>query len=145
MPFNFHLIQTPWDANRIADFIRSYEAELPAGAWPNYVLGNHDQPRLATRLGPDQARVAAMLLLTLRGTPTLYNGDELGMVNGIIPPKLVQDPAEKNQPGIGMGRDPERTPMLWDSSPNAGFTTGHPWLPINPENPHPERCYAIKF
>ncbi len=131
MPFNFHLIQTPWNADRIAQFIRDYEAELPVGAWPNYVLGNHDQPRLATRLGEFQARTAAMLLLTLRGTPTLYYGDELGMTNGIISPDQVQDPAEKNQPNIGMGRDPERTPMLWDDTANAGFTTGTPWLPVN--------------
>jgi alpha-glucosidase len=130
LPFNFHLIQTPWRAWAIAQLIREYEAALPAGAWPNWVLGNHDQSRVATRVGAAQARVAAMLLLTLRGTPTLYYGDELGMVDGRIPPDEVQDPAEKNQPGIGMGRDPERTPMLWDNSANAGFTTGAPWLPI---------------
>ena len=132
MPFNFHLIQTPWDADKIAQIIRKYESLLPPGAWPNWVLGNHDQPRLATRVGPMQARVAAMLLLTLRGTPTLYYGDELGLLDGIIPPDEVKDPAEKNQPGIGMGRDPERTPMPWDGSPLAGFTTGKPWLPFAP-------------
>ena len=132
MPFNFHLIQTPWTADKIATLIQSYEEALPAGAWPNWVMGNHDQPRVASRLGAEQARVAAMLLLTLRGTPTLYYGEELGMIDGDIPADQIQDPAEKNQPGIGMGRDPERTPMLWDSSPNAGFTTGQPWLPIRP-------------
>jgi alpha-glucosidase len=130
LPFNFHLIQTPWRADAIARLIRDYEAALPPGAWPNWVLGNHDQTRLATRVGEAQARVAAMLLLTLRGTPTMYYGDELGMKDGVIPPSEVQDPAEKNQPGIGMGRDPQRTPMLWDGSANAGFTTGRPWLPI---------------
>jgi alpha-glucosidase len=132
MPFNFHLISTPWNAAAIAAIIEEYEGLLPPGAWPNWVLGNHDQPRLATRLGSMQARVAAMLLLTLRGTPTLYYGDELGMPDGIIPKDRIQDPAEKNQPGIGMGRDPERTPMLWDDSPLAGFTTGEPWLPLTP-------------
>ncbi|MDP9038513.1 MAG: alpha-amylase family glycosyl hydrolase [Acidobacteriota bacterium] len=131
LPFNFHLIQTPWRTSTIAQLIRDYEAALPAGAWPNWVLGNHDQSRLATRLGPGQARTAAMLLLTLRGTPTMYYGDELGMRDGQIPPARIQDPAEKRQPGIGMGRDPERTPMLWDGSANAGFTTAaQPWLPI---------------
>lgn len=130
LPFNFHLIQTPWRAECIARLIRDYEAALPPGAWPNWVLGNHDQSRLATRLGTAQARVAAMLLLTLRGTPTLYYGDELGMADASISASEVQDPAEKNQPGIGMGRDPERTPMLWDRSANAGFTTGKPWLPM---------------
>jgi alpha-glucosidase len=133
MPFNFRLIQTDWSADHIAALIHEYEGVLPAGAWPNWVLGNHDQSRLASRIGADQARAAAMLLLTLRGTPTIYYGEEIGMTNGRIPPELVQDPAEKNQPGIGMGRDPERTPMQWDATPNAGFTTGTPWLPINPD------------
>jgi alpha-glucosidase len=71
-----------------------------------------------------------MLLLTLRGTPILYNGDELGMYDGIIPPEYVQDPWEKRVPGLGLGRDPARTPLPWDTSPNAGFTTGTPWLPL---------------
>ena len=130
LPFNFQLIGAAWDAGTLARTIRDYEAVLPPGAWPNWVLGNHDQHRLATRIGVNQARVAAMLLLTLRGTPTLYYGDEIGMVDGDIPPDLVQDPAEKNNPGLGLGRDPERTPMQWDASPEAGFTTGTPWLPV---------------
>lgn len=132
LPFNFHLIQSPWQAEAIAGIIRDYERLLPTGAWPNYVLGNHDQSRLATRIGLRQARVAAMLLLTLRGTPTLYYGDELGMEDVPIAPDQVQDPAEKNEPGIGRGRDPERSPMLWDGSANAGFTTpeASPWLPL---------------
>jgi alpha-glucosidase len=71
-----------------------------------------------------------MLLLTLRGTPTLYYGDEIGMADVEIPPGLVQDPWEKNVPGLGLGRDPERTPMQWDASPHAGFTVGRPWLPV---------------
>jgi alpha-glucosidase len=95
------------------------------------VLGNHDQKRIASRVGAAEARVAAMLLLTLRGTPTLYYGDELGLENTEIPPDLVQDPWEKNEPGLGLGRDPARTPMPWDGSENAGFTTGMPWLPLN--------------
>src|SRR5919199_2909639 len=71
-----------------------------------------------------------MLLLTLRGTPTLYQGDEIGMRDVPIPPELVQDPWERNMPGLGYGRDPERTPLQWDASPNAGFTTGRAWLPV---------------
>ena len=132
MPFNFHLILTAWDAAKIADLIQRYEAALPPGAWPNWVLGNHDQKRLASRIGADQARVAAVLLLTLRGTPTLYYGDELGMPDALIAPDEVQDPAEKNQPGIGQGRDPERSPMLWENRENAGFTAGgvKTWLPL---------------
>ena len=130
LPFNFHLILVPWNARQIDTLIAAYEAALPPDGWPNWVLGNHDQHRLASRVGLAQARVAAMLLLTLRGTPTLYYGDEIGMRDVAIPPELVQDPWEKNVPGLGLGRDPERTPMQWDSSPNAGFTAGLPWLPI---------------
>jgi alpha-glucosidase len=130
LPFNFQLLQSPWDAQVIAALIERYESELPRGGWPNWVLGNHDNPRVASRLGQAQARVAAMLLLTLRGTPTLYYGDEIGMRNGIIPTDRVQDPFEKNVPGKGLGRDPSRTPMQWDGSPNAGFSSGEPWLPV---------------
>jgi alpha-glucosidase len=77
-----------------------------------------------------------MLLLTLRGTPTMYNGDEIGMHDVDIPPELVQDPQELGVPGIGLGRDPERTPMQWDASPNAGFTSGTPWLPLADDYEH---------
>jgi alpha-glucosidase len=130
LPSNFHLMLVEWRARRIADLIAAYEKALPAGAWPNWVLGNHDRHRVASRLGAAQARVAAMLLLTLRGTPTLYYGDEIGMRDVAIPPERVQDPWEKNVPGLGLGRDPERTPMQWEAAPNAGFTTGRPWLPV---------------
>ncbi|HET7478582.1 MAG TPA: alpha-amylase family glycosyl hydrolase [Rubrobacteraceae bacterium] len=132
LPFNFHLISTPWNARAIAGLIDTYEAALPPGGWPTWVLGNHDRSRIASRVGAAQARVAAMLLLTLRGTPTIYYGDELGMRDAPIPPELVQDPWEKNVPGIGLGRDPERTPMQWDGSANAGFCPEDvtPWLPV---------------
>ncbi len=132
LPFNFSLIQTQWAAGAIASVINTYEGLLPAGAWPNYVLGNHDQSRLATRIGKQQARAAAMLLLTLRGTPTLYYGDELGMVDAVIAPDQVRDPAEKNEPGKGRGRDPERSPMIWVDAANAGFAPPGvvPWLPL---------------
>jgi alpha-glucosidase len=130
MPYNFQLITLPWDARPLATVIDTYEAALPAGAWPNWVLGNHDNTRIASRVGVAQARVAAMLLLTLRGTPTIYYGDEIGMVDVPIPPELEQDPQGLNQPGLGLSRDPERTPMQWDGEAGAGFTTGTPWLPL---------------
>jgi alpha-glucosidase len=133
LPFNLHLIRTPWTAEAIADLVRRYEAVLPPGAWPNWVLGNHDRPRIASRVGAAQARVAAMLLLTLRGTPTLYQGDELGMEDVPVPPELVQDPWEKRVPGLGLGRDPVRAPLAWDGGPGGGFTTGTPWLPLAPD------------
>lgn len=130
LPFNFQLIEERWHAATIASAVQAYEAALPAHGWPNWVLGNHDKPRIASRIGLPQARVAAMLLLTLRGTPTLYYGDEIGMTDVPIPPNLVQDPWEHNVPGIGLGRDPFRTPMQWDDSSHAGFTTAAPWLPV---------------
>ena len=134
LPFNFQLIQAAWNASSIAEIMDEYEAALPRGAWPNWVLGNHDKARIASRIGEAQARVAAMLLLTLRGTPTIYYGEEIGMKDVPIAPKQVQDPAEKNEPGLGLGRDPERAPMPWDGSLHAGFTSGTPWLPLGPDH-----------
>jgi alpha-glucosidase len=135
LPFNFQLVDAPWDARALATLIANYEAALPPGSWPNWVLGNHDRPRVATKRGQAQARVAAMLLLTLRGTPTLYYGDELGLTDVAIPPAEVQDPRELREPGLALGRDPVRTPMPWDASANAGFTTAKPWLPLNADWP----------
>jgi alpha-glucosidase len=131
LPFNFQLIHAAWTASSIAQLVTDYEAALPPGGWPNWVLGNHDQPRIAARVGNAQARIAAMLLLTLRGTPTLYYGDELGIGRVAVPRDAVQDPWEKNEPGLGLGRDPSRTPFQWDATPNAGFTRTKPWLPLD--------------
>ncbi|WP_229682681.1 alpha-amylase family glycosyl hydrolase [Siccirubricoccus deserti] len=132
LPFNFHLLSTPWKASAIAALIERYEAALPPGAWPNWVLGNHDRSRIASRLGPAQARVAAMLLLTLRGTPTIYQGEEIGMTDVPIPPERVQDPWERRVPGLGLGRDPVRTPVPWEAGAGAGFTSAaEPWLPLS--------------
>ncbi len=136
LPFNFALLSAPWNARAIEKIISDYEGALPPGAWPNWVLGNHDRPRVASRVGQDQARVAAMLLLTLRGTPTLYYGDEIGMHQVAIAPDRVRDPFEKNVPGIGVGRDGCRTPMQWDATSNAGFSTALPWLPLPDDYPH---------
>lgn len=130
LPFNFQLIRLPWRAKEIAQAVERYEALLPSYAWPNWVLGNHDKPRIASRAGAAQARVAAMLLLTLRGTPTMYYGDELGMHDVPIPPGQVQDPFEKNVPGLGLGRDPVRTPMQWTGGKWADFSSAQPWLPL---------------
>jgi alpha-glucosidase len=135
LPFNFQLIDAPWQARSLATLIASYETLLPPGAWPNWVLGNHDRPRVAAKRGQAQARIAAMLLLTLRGTPTLYYGDELGLSDVAIPPAQVQDPRGLREPGFALGRDPVRTPMPWDGSENAGFTTVKPWLPLHDDWP----------
>ncbi len=135
LPFNFQLVEAPWNAKLLRSMIADYEAALPPGGWPNWVIASHDYPRIADKLGEAQARVAAMLLLTLRGTPTLYQGDELGIGKVEIPPDRVRDPKELREPGIGLGRDPSRTPMAWDSSANGGFTTGEPWLPLHADWP----------
>ena len=130
LPFNFHLISTPWNPGAISKLVETYESHLPKGGWPNWVLGNHDKSRLASRVGRAQARVAAMLLLTLRGTPTIYQGEEIGMTDAAIPRDRVADPWEINVPGLGLGRDPERTPMQWDARAHAGFSSAEPWLPV---------------
>ncbi|MES2703892.1 MAG: alpha-amylase family glycosyl hydrolase [Bacteroidota bacterium] len=128
LPFNFLLLHVQWDALSIAALVAAYEAALPPGAWPNWVLGNHDQSRIRSRVGSEQARIAAMLLLTLRGTPTIYYGDELGMRDVSIPLEEIQDPQGLNMPEKDVSRDPARTPMQWDTSEHSGFTTATPWL-----------------
>jgi len=133
LPFNFRLMDgMAWDAQQMRAVVDAMEAALPDFAWPNYVLGNHDRTRLATRFGGEaQARVAAMLLLTLRGTPTIYYGEEIGMEDVPIPPEKIQDPQ-----GINLGpertRDVCRTPMQWDAGLNAGFSPPgvETWLPL---------------
>lgn len=139
MAFNFEFLTRPWGAASFRDSARSWYEALPPGAWPNFTLSNHDQPRHIHRYrkGPDteaRARVAAALLLTLRGTPFLYYGEEIGMGCCRLPRKALRDPLGiRTWPFSGFGRDPERTPMQWDASDRAGFTTGTPWLPVNPD------------
>jgi len=130
LPFNFSLLATSWNARDVAALISDYEAFLPPGGWPNWVLGNHDRPRIASRIGTPQARIAAILLLTLRGTPTIYYGDEIGMTDVLVPAHQVQDPFERNVPAQGLGRDGCRSPMQWDSMRYSGFSTVEPWLPV---------------
>lgn len=131
MPFNFSLLNIDWQAQAVRHMVDSLEDVLQPGAWPNYVLGNHDEPRLASRVGEPCARLAAMLLLTLRGTPTLYYGDEIGMTDVGIPLEYQQDPFGIRVPGLS--RDPCRTPMQWSDAPNAGFSPDgvtELWLPL---------------
>ncbi len=130
MPTNFGLFKVPWTAAGVRRIVDGIERSLPTGAWPNYSLGNHDDPRLATRLGEHGSRQAAVLLLTLRGTPILYYGDEIGMREASVPLDQRQDPWGITEPELG--RDGCRTPMQWSAEPSAGFTpTTHPWLPVS--------------
>ena len=131
LPFNFQLLRAPWQAEAIAGLIDDYEAALPQGSWPNWVIGNHDQPRIAARVGEAQARVAEIMLLTLRGTPTLYYGDELGIGDIDVPPGRVQDPQAIREPDTNFDRDKARTPMQWSDDAHAGFSSASPWLPVS--------------
>ncbi|PAP75373.1 alpha-amylase family glycosyl hydrolase [Rubrivirga marina] len=136
MPLNFGLLDVEWSADGLRRHVEAVEAAVPEGAWPNYVLGNHDERRLATRLGPERARLAALLLLTLRGTPTLYYGDELGVPDVAVPADRIRDPMGLRSGIPALGRDSGRTPMAWDASPSAGFSTAPPdtlWLPLHAE------------
>ena len=133
LPLNFGLLQAPWTADGLRAHVDAVEAALPPGAWPSYVLGSHDERRLASRLGPARARQAAVLLLTLRGTPTLYAGDEIGTPQVDVPPDRARDPAGLRSGVPGLGRDGGRTPMAWDDGPQAGFSTAaETWLPLHP-------------
>ena len=137
LAFNFSFMWSPWDAAAFRAQVDAIESVLPAGAQPTYVLSSHDAPRYRTRFddplwGEARARVAAMLLLTLRGTPFLYYGEEIGMGDVLIPADRICDPVGKRFPAVG--RDPERTPMQWSGAPGAGFTTAaDSWLPIGPD------------
>ncbi len=121
IPFNFKLLHADWHAPTVRSIIEDYYDILPEGGWPNFVFGNHDIHRFATRYGYENHRSVAMLLLTLWGIPTLYYGDELGMEDVFIPVEQRIDPWGINMPDSDFGRDPERTPMQWDSSSNAGL------------------------
>jgi len=126
---NFVFLNQPWRAEAFRAAVDQFEALLPEGTWPDYFLNNHDHSRVVSRYdesgnGLARARVAATMLLTLRGTPLLYQGEELGLADVPIPPDRAYDVA---------GRDPERAPMPWDATPGAGFTTGEPWLPLGAE------------
>ena len=137
MAFNFAFLYCPWSAACFARSIEQWESLLnPDGLWPNYTLSNHDQPRAISRYAKSdetgaRARVTAALLLTVRGTPFLYYGEEIGMHDTKIPRSRLQDPVGKRYWPFNPGRDPARTPMQWDDTLNAGFTTGKPWLPVN--------------
>jgi alpha-glucosidase len=131
MAHNFVFLHLPWDAAAFRRVIEEFEELAEPDAWPAWFLGNHDHSRVATRYddgsgsGPARARAAALLLAALRGTPFLYQGDELGLPDAEIPADRVVDVD---------GRDPERAPLPWRppsaAGPGAGFTTGTPWLPL---------------
>jgi alpha-glucosidase len=129
-PFNFEGLGTKYGAKEFREFINRFQSIVGDDLRPFYCFGNHDIPRLASRVGRGPARLVGLLQLTLPGTPIIYYGDELGMQDVPIEKSLVKDPFERLTPGLRLGRDPQRTPMQWSSEPNAGFSSAQPWLPL---------------
>jgi alpha-glucosidase len=133
LAFNFMLLHAKFDATELREAVERAEGLLPASAWPVWTGGNHDSHRFPTRWAendPRRARAALVMLMGLRGTPFLYYGDEIGMVDTKVPVDRILDPVGKFH-GARMGRDDERTPMHWTADPGAGFSTPgvEPWLP----------------
>jgi alpha-glucosidase len=133
LPLNFVLLDSAWDAISLQGNLDAYLNAIPDKAWPDWVIGGHDKHRVASKLGPEQTRVLAMLVFTLKGTPFFYAGDELGMEQVPIPSDRITDPFEKLLPGYELNRDPERVPMRWDAGKSGGFSEGNPWLPMGPD------------
>jgi len=135
LAFDFSFLFSKWSAEAFGRAVDTWESLLPEPCWPTYTLGNHDQRRLLSRYagaGNQQARgrVAAALVLLLRGTPFLYYGEEIGMLDGKVKKDELQDPLGKQYWPLPFGRDPARTPMQWSDAPNAGFSPAKPWLPV---------------
>ena len=131
--FNFRLLHSSWQASAFKAAIQAWLSDLSSDQVPVWAFSNHDFPRLATRWGKERVRGALALLFFLPGVPVLYNGDELGMTDGKLRRDQIQDPPGQKFWPFYKGRDGCRTPLYWDDTENAGFTTGRPWLPINPE------------
>jgi alpha-glucosidase len=136
--FNFPFIEAPFEAEALRAVVERTEELLPVGAWPVWTGSNHDVSRLATRWcegDPAKVRLALLMLLCLRGTPVLYQGDEIGLVDGVIDRDDLLDPVGLRFWPAYHGRDPERTPMPWRPGPGAGFTEPgvQPWLPVRAE------------
>ncbi len=135
LAFDFSLLYQPLDARKIYKSIKRWYNAIPQNCWPCNVLSNHDQPRYADKHNSDNTdavqRLLALMLLTLRGTPFIYYGEEIGMKNCSIPLRHIKDPAGKRFWPIYRGRDCSRAPMQWSDEPNAGFSRSCSWLPID--------------
>uniref|UniRef100_A0A3B3QJC5 Amino acid transporter heavy chain SLC3A1 n=1 Tax=Paramormyrops kingsleyae TaxID=1676925 RepID=A0A3B3QJC5_9TELE len=130
-PFNFYLLYLPkyLSGQGAFDLVNLWMSNMPEGKWPNWVVGNHDKPRISSSAGAEFVRAINMMLLTLPGTPTTYYGEEIGMENVNV--TEIQDPFGKFDPNST--RDPQRTPMQWSAAENAGFSTNKTWLPVHPD------------
>jgi len=134
--FDFDMLHCPWNPACFLKTIQATERTMHPESWPVYTLNNHDTPRSASRFhasdDDERLKVAAALTMTLRGTPYLYYGEEIGMRNIKVPRHKILDPVGKKYWPIFDGRDKLRSPMQWDAGRNAGFSTGEPWLPVHP-------------
>ncbi len=135
LAFNFPFVYADFEAEKLAAVVAGTERLLPPGAWPVWTGSNHDSGRFPTRwCGDDDARtrLALIALLTLRGTPVLYYGDELGMAEVELRPEQLRDPVGLRRWPDDPGRDRARTPMQWSPADGAGFTEAgaEPWLPL---------------
>ncbi len=130
-PFNFNLINMKWNAQEYRKFIDTFDKLLDPDEMPTYVLGNHDQPRLASRLDVLRARTSAMLLLTVKGMPFIYYGEELGLKSVKIPENKMKDRVSIQTSQVMNTRDPARTPMQWSAEKYSGFSYVEPWLPLS--------------
>lgn len=132
MPFNFEGLSAEFYADAFRSFVTEFQGMLdPEIHRPVYCFGNHDQPRMVSRYGGfEQARLVALMQMTLPGLPTLYYGDELGMPNTPVKLEELQDLSAKSSGDISVSRDPERTPMQWHTGKHAGFSEAKPWLPL---------------
>ncbi len=137
LAFNFPFITAPLDAGAMRQVVEETEALLPPGAWPAWTGSNHDMSRFASRWANGderKARLALMMLLCLRGTPVLYQGDEIGQCDSPVARDDLRDPLGVRYWPAYAGRDAMRTPMPWRDGPGGGFTGPgtRPWLPLGP-------------
>uniref|UniRef100_A0A667XQF6 Amino acid transporter heavy chain SLC3A1 n=2 Tax=Myripristis murdjan TaxID=586833 RepID=A0A667XQF6_9TELE len=134
-PFNFYLLDLPQNTSGlwVQHLVHLWMSNMPRGQWPNWVVGNHDKPRITSSAGRRYIHVINMLLLTLQGTATTYYGEEIGMENINVTQSQIQDPAGKYN--ASASRDPQRSPMQWSGDMNAGFNnkTNITWLPVHPD------------
>ena len=135
LAFNFVFVEAPFQAEALRSVVEGTEARLPPGSWPVWTASNHDVSRFPSRWAagePDRARPALLILLALRGTSVLFQGDEIGMPDTVLTREQLLDPVGFRFWPAYPGRDPERTPMQWLDQPGAGFTDPgvRPWLPL---------------
>ena len=136
LTFDFSMFFVHWSARKYFKVIEKWQTSIPEDAWPTNVFSNHDLLRAYNRFGigrnkQQKARLQALMLMTLKGTPFIYYGEEIGMKNTNIPRNKVKDPLGKKFWPFFKGRDAARTPMQWNNKKNAGFSDAEPWLPVN--------------